>query len=78
MGYVAIHNKKITHHDKKKTYLISNAKDISQSMEKVAEYFREDYEAFGYWLELALSEFRRKGYDFTKDPERFKVRITGD
>jgi hypothetical protein len=39
---------------------------------------RQESKAFGYWLEFALSEFRRNGYDFTKDPERIKVRITGD
>jgi hypothetical protein len=31
--------------------------------------------AFGYWLELTLSEFRRNGYNFTKDPEKIKVHI---
>ena len=31
--------------------------------------------AFGYWLELTLSEFRRNGYNFTKDPEKIKVHM---
>jgi len=30
---------------------------------------------FGYWLELTLSEFRRNGYNFTKDPEKIKVHM---
>ena len=31
--------------------------------------------AFGYWLELTLSEFRRNGYNFTKDTEKIKVHM---
>ncbi len=31
--------------------------------------------AFGYWLELTLSEFRRNGYNFTKNPEKIKVHM---
>ena len=33
--------------------------------------------AFGYWLELTLSEFRRNGYNFTKDSEKIKVHMKG-
>jgi len=36
---------------------------------------RQESKAFGYWLELTISEFRRNGYNFTKNPEKIKVHI---
>jgi len=38
---------------------------------------RQESKAFGYWLELTLSEFRKNGYNFTKDPEKIKVHMKG-
>ena len=35
----------------------------------------QNSKAFGYWLELTLSEFRRNGYNFTKDPEKIRVHM---